>query len=348
MTSTALRYRVRPIELELKHTFRLSRGASDRRHNLVVEIESEGLVGYGEAAPIPRYAQDAESAHRAIDQMLSALQDPIDFEPELSRVAVADQPAAVAAVDMALRDLQAKRQGVPWYQTQGLDPETIQPTSFTIGLDCPEVVVQKVREAAGFHALKVKMGLDNDREILAAARRATDQRLRVDANEGWTLHDAQQRLDQLVELGVELVEQPLPAGELAAMRELKRTSPLPLFADESVQSLEDIPRLAEAFDGVNIKLMKCGGMGPALEMIAAARRHGLQVMLGCMVESSLGISAAVQLSPLVDFVDLDGNLLIRNDPFGGLELHAGRLLPSGQPGLGVWPLDAAPRQGCTA
>ncbi|MCB1034993.1 MAG: dipeptide epimerase [Acidobacteria bacterium] len=327
--------RCRQVELRLRHTFRLARGASDSRRNLLIEVEEDGLVGYGEAAPIARYRQDAASAARAVEAMVAALEDPRAFDAELRRVAIPDQPAAAAALDMALRDLAAKRMGAPLYQVLGLDPGTLPETSFTIGLDTPEGAVAKVKEAEHFGVLKIKLGSPGDREMLEAVRGATRQRLRVDANEGWSLDTALENLRWLEELGVEMVEQPLPEGREEEMRRLRRKSPLPVFADESVHRAQDIPRLAEAFDGINIKLMKCGGLGEALRMIAVARAHGLKVMLGCMVESSLAITAAAHIAPLVDYLDLDGNLLVVNDPFEGVAEECGRLrLPEG-PGLGV-------------
>jgi L-alanine-DL-glutamate epimerase-like enolase superfamily enzyme len=334
-----LKVRHRPIDLELRHTFRLARGNSDWRYNLVVEVEQDGLVGWGEAAPIERYGQDRASSARAIDSMAEELGDGLAFESEITRCGLAGEPAAVAALDMALRDLAGKRCGLPLYRMLGIDPADTPLTSLTIGMDTPELVVRKVHEAvaeAGDSAvLKVKMGSADDRSVLEAVRSVTDRPLRVDANEGWTLEEAKSRLDWLADLGVELVEQPLPAGRWEESRELRKGSPLPIFADESAHRSEDIPRLAEAFDGINIKLMKCGGMGEALRMIHVARAHGMKVMLGCMVESSLAISAAVHLSPLVDYADLDGHLLIRRDPFFGLRLAHGRILPSDRPGLGV-------------
>jgi len=252
-------------------------------------------------------------------------------------VAVEGQGAAAAAVDMALYDLAGKRLGVPLYELLGIDPGNTPVTSFTIGMDTPEIVEAKVEEAADYAVLKVKMGSDDDRQVLETVRRVTDRPLRVDANEGWSLEDAVSRLEWLEEMGVELVEQPLPEGELEAMQELRRLSPLPLFADESCHRATDIPRLATAFDGINIKLMKCGGLGEALRMIAVARAHGMQIMLGCMVESSLAITAAAHLSPLVDHADLDGNLLIGNDPFEGVTIEGGRLVLPDAPGLGVRP-----------
>jgi L-alanine-DL-glutamate epimerase-like enolase superfamily enzyme len=301
----------------------------------MVEIEHDGLVGHGEAAPIARYGQDADSAARATEEMVARMSDPRAFESAAARVAVAGEPAAEAAVDMALRDLAGKRLGIPLFELTGVDPSTMPVTSFTIGMDEPEVIEQKVREAEAFNVLKVKMGSAEDRRMLETVRGMTDRPLRVDANEGWALEDALTRLEWLEEMGVELVDQPLPADQLDEMRELKRQSPLPLFADESVARAEDIPRLADAFDGINIKLMKCGGLGEALRMIHVARAHGMQIMLGCMVESSLAITAAAHIAPLVDFADLDGNLLITNDPFVGAEVHGGKLVLPSEPGLGV-------------
>jgi L-alanine-DL-glutamate epimerase-like enolase superfamily enzyme len=330
-----LQLRHHDFVLQLRHTFRLARGDSDSRRVLMVEIEHEGLVGRGEAAPIARYGQDADSAARAAEKMVARMVDIRAFDEAAARVAVAGEPAAEAAIDMALRDLAGKRLGVPLYQLMGIDPSTMPVTSFTIGMDTPEIVEQKVREADAFAVLKVKMGSKDDARVLETVRSVTDRPVRVDANEGWTLEDALGRLEWLQEMGVELVEQPLPADQHAEMCELKKRSPLPLFADESVARAEDIPRLAEAFDGINIKLMKCGGLGEAVRMIHVARAHGMKIMLGCMVESSMAITAAAHIAPLVDFADLDGNLLITNDPFIGAELRDGKLVLPTAPGLGV-------------
>ncbi len=324
-------------DLHLRHTFRLARGDSDVRQNLMIELQHEGLVGLGEAAPIERYGQDWQSAARAAETMARRLDNPREFYDQANRIAVPDQPAAAAAFDMALRDLAGKQLQSPLWEMLRVDPQNAPPTSFTIGMDKPEIVVQKVVEASDFEILKVKMGSDDDRQILEAVRDVTDRPLRVDANEGWTLDGAVERLEWLQSMGVEMVEQPLPEGELEAMRELRRLSPLPLFADESVHRAADIPTLAGAFDGINIKLMKCGGIGEALRMIAAARAHGMQIMLGCMVESSLAITAAAHLSPLVDYADLDGHLLVTDDPFLGVSVVGGRLVLPAEPGLGVRP-----------
>jgi len=327
--------RHRPLDLHLRHTFRLSRGATDLRRNLVLELEHDGLVGLGEAAPIPRYEQDRDSAAAAAEAMAAAIDDPRPIEALLPRIRVAGQPAAEAAIDMALRDLQGKRLGAPLWEILGLDPAAAPPTTFTIGIDTPEVVVEKVREASEFEILKIKLGGPDDRAMMEAIRDTTRQRLRVDANEGWTLATALAEIEWLAKLGVELVEQPFPADRLDDTRELRKRSPVPVFADESVHRAADVPRLATAFDGINIKLMKCGGIGEALRMIAVARAHGMQVMLGCMVESSLAITAAAQIAPLVDHADLDGALLVADDPFRGATITGGRIRLPEAPGLGV-------------
>jgi L-alanine-DL-glutamate epimerase-like enolase superfamily enzyme len=325
------------LDLELRHTFRLARGASDVRSNLIVELEQEDRVGLGEAAPLAHYGQDWRSAAAAVEATAERLTDTHAFDTAAARAAVAGEPAAEAAIDMALRDLAGKRLGVPLWELMGIASRPTPPTSFTIGLDTPEAVARKVREAGDFEVLKIKLGSDEDRAVLEAVRDETDRPVRVDANEGWTLDEAKTRLDWLAGMGVELVEQPLPADRLEESRELRRLSPLPIVADESAHRAADVPRLAEAFDGINIKLMKCGGLGEALRMIHVARAHGMQVMLGCMIESSLAVTAAAHLSPLVDWADLDGNLLVTNDPYSGVTVEDGRLVLPDGPGLGVVP-----------
>jgi len=310
------------------------------RHNLVVEIEDGRHVGLGEAAPILRYGEDRDSARAAVDAMGPRLGDGRDYAVAAARAAVTGQGSAQAAVDMALHDLAGKRLGVPLGELLGIGRGPVPETSLTIGLDRPDVVAAKVREAKAYAVLKVKMGADDDREVLEAVRAtAPDKRLVVDANEGWTPEGALNRLDWLKRLGVEFVEQPLPATALEETRALRRKSPLPFYADESVHHARDIPKLAGAFDGINIKLMKCGGIGEALRMIAVARAHGLKVMLGCMIESSLAITAAAWLLPLADAADLDGNALVADDPFVGARLVEGRLVTPDLPGLGVVPAD---------
>lgn len=329
--------RIHPLELVLRTPFRLSRGTSHTRHNVLFEIAADGEIGRGEAAPIPRYEESAESASAALAAMSERLDDPTAFSDAASALALPGQRAARAAFDAALHDLAGRRLGIPVRELLGLADRPLPPTSWTIGLDPVAEAVEKAAEARSFEVLKLKMGADGDMELLRAVRAVTRQTIRVDANEGWTYEGALERLPELAKLGVEFVEQPLPASKLDEIRELRKRSPLPFVADESVHDAADIPKLAGAFDGVNLKLAKCGGIGPAREAIAVARAHGLKILLGCMIESSLGIAAALAVAPLVDWLDLDGHLLIAHDPFTGLGFRRGRLVPSDRPGFGVEP-----------
>jgi len=298
------------------------------------------VVGRGEAAPIPRYRESAESAVAALERMAAGLADPRAFAEEAARLAVPGERAAQAAFDAALHDLAGRRLGVPVRELLGLGRRPLPPTSWTIGVDPIPEALDKVAAAGDFEVLKLKMGIAGDMELLRAVRASTRQTIRVDANEGWTLEGARERLPELAQLGVEFVEQPLPADRLEETRELRRSSPLPLIADESLHDAADVPRLAGAFDGINVKLAKCGGIAAALRLIATARAHDMKILLGCMIESSLGIAAALAVAPLVDWIDLDGHLLTADDPFAGLGLERGRLLASDRPGLGVEPCAA--------
>ncbi len=331
----SLRVTTRALELRLRTPFRLSRGSSTTRSNVVCELEQGGFVGRGEAAPIARYRESAASAAAALVQMAAELRAPKAFATEAARVARPGQRAAEAALDVALHDLAARRLGVPLHELLGLERRELPPTSFTIGLDPIDEALAKVAGASEFEVLKVKMGAAGDLELVEAIRAATRQAIRVDANEGWTPAEAPAKLARLAELGVELVEQPLPAGRLDETRALRAHSALPLIADEDVHTAEDVPRLAGIYDGINVKLAKCGGVSGALRLIGAARAHGMKILLGCMIESSLGIAAALAVAPLVDWIDLDGHLLIADDPFDGIPFKNGRLaLPEGA-GLGV-------------
>ncbi|MGD1047494.1 MAG: dipeptide epimerase [Candidatus Krumholzibacteriaceae bacterium] len=326
------------LRLELRHTFRIARSADEFRESVIVRLEDGRLEGFGEAAPSARYGQSAESAARALARLDGAELDPAaHLEEALERAAerLGAEKAALAAIDIALHDLLGKRLGAPLYSVLGLDPERTPVTSYTIGIDSPQIIAEKIREAEEFPVLKIKMGLENDREIMETIRGLTDRPVRVDANEGWTREEALEKMRWLEGQNVEFVEQPLPAADLEGVRWLAGRTSLPMFADESVHVASDIPKLAGAFHGINIKLMKCGGVREALRMIHTARACGMKVMLGCMIESSVGITAAAQLAPLVDYADLDGNVLIRNDPAAGATVRRGKLvLPEG-PGLGV-------------
>jgi L-alanine-DL-glutamate epimerase-like enolase superfamily enzyme len=331
------------IDLELLHTFRIARSADDSRTSVLVSIADEDRIGFGEAAPMARYGQTAagaEQALRSIEGLLPAAAGPLspgrirDIIAPL-RERLGREKAALAAVDTALYDLMGKQSGVPLFEILGLDPRATPVTSYTIGIDSPDLIERKVEEAKDFPVLKVKMGLDNDYEIMEHVRRLTDRPVRIDANEGWTREEALEKIRWLESRNVEFIEQPLPAARLDDTRWLAERISLPLFADESVQDVRDIALLRGAFSGINIKLMKCGGITEALDLIEAARDSDLEIMLGCTIESSIGITAAAQISPLVDYADLDGNILIGNDPATGVTASGGKLVLPAGPGLGV-------------
>jgi len=331
--------------LNLRHTWTIARGSSDYKEYAYVEIAKDGVVGWGEAAHNVRYHESPESILATIEQARPLVEQAdlwhfADLGTAVQRV-VAEQTAAKAAIDMALIDWVTKNLNVPLYRYLGLDPGKTPVTSFSIGIDKPEVMQAKIREAEAFPILKIKVGTADDEAIMSAVRAVTDKPLFVDANEGWKRkEEALERIRWLADHNVVLLEQPLPAAMLEEQKWLYRQVQqlgirLPIFADEAVKQAADIPRLAEAYDGINLKLMKAGGIQEAVRMINLARSLNLKVMLGCMIESSLGITAAAHLSPMVDFADLDGNLLINNDPFVGVRVENGKMfLPTG-PGLGV-------------
>jgi L-alanine-DL-glutamate epimerase-like enolase superfamily enzyme len=326
------------VRLELRHTFRIARSADECRESVIVRLEDNGLEGFGEAAPSPRYGQSAESAELALASLDVAALEPAELiEDALERAAglLKGEKAALAAVDMALHDLLGKRLGTPLHTVLGLDSGKTPLTSYTIGIDAPEVIAEKIVEAESFPILKIKMGLENDRQIMQTVRRLTDRCVRIDANEGWTREEALEKARWLETQNVELIEQPLPAADLEGVRWLAGRTSIPIFADESIHVASDVPRLTGIYRGINIKLIKCGGIREALRIIHAARACGMKIMLGCTIESSIGITAAAQLSPLVDYADLDGNILISNDPASGVTVRKGKLVLPGGPGLGV-------------
>lgn len=329
----------RPYTLALRNVFTLANSSRTITPVVLTEIKYDGITGYGEASLPPYLEETPESVVR----FLSGL-DLSDFTPKvlLSEIlAYTDRSApgnaaAKAAVDIALHDLYGKYMQQAWWRKWGLDRRNIPCTSFTIGIASPDEVRRKVSEAADFRILKVKLGRNTDKEIIETLRSVTDCPVCVDVNQGWT--DKYQALDMIGwcrEHGVVFVEQPMPRDRLDDTAWLTARSPLPVIADESFRGMEDFDRVAGAFTGINIKLMKCGGMATAYRMIAKARSLGMKVMLGCMTETSCAISAAAQLSPLVDWTDLDGNLLIANDCFCGARLSDGKVIPADEPGIGV-------------
>lgn len=329
-----------PYELKLTHTFTVSSYSRKSTPDVQVEIEYEGVTGYGEASMPPYLGQSTASVTAFLEKVdLSQFPDPFCLEDILSYIDGLSEgdSAAKAAVDIALHDLVGKLIGQPWYRLWGLDASKAPSTTYTIGIDTPEVVKEKTLEAAGrFNILKVKVGLESDEEMIRTIRSVTDVPLAVDANQGWK--DRSKALDEihwLASQGVVMVEQPLPIDRLDDTAWLTERSPLPIFADESVQRLKDIPSLVGAFNGINIKLMKCTGMREAWKMVTLSRALGMKVMVGCMTETSCAVSAAAQLSPAVDFADLDGNLLISNDRFRGVQVISGKLTLPDAPGIGI-------------
>ncbi len=334
------------VSLRTKHAFHIARetGPAVRRSVVVRVRDGDGVEGWGEAPATPFYGETADTVIAALPRYGEALEEAAAGDPfALERIeaaldhALRRNPAARVAVSAALHDLVGKRLGVPVWKLWGLDPAAAPLSSFTIGIDEPEVMRAKVREAAAYPVLKIKVGTPRDEEVLRMIRdEAPEKTLRVDANTGWTAKEAIRRIPMLEEFGVEFVEQPLPAEDLEGLRTVRRNSRLPIIADESCETAADVAKLAGVVDGVNLKLAKCGSLREALRIIHTARAHGMLVMIGCMIESSVGIAAAVQLTPLVDYADLDGAALLASDPFTGPGIEAdGRIRFNDAPGLGV-------------
>jgi L-alanine-DL-glutamate epimerase-like enolase superfamily enzyme len=327
------------LELTTRHPFLIARGGQAVHNTVWVRVrDRDGLVGWGEAAPTSYYGETPETVLAALNVYAAQLPaDPLDLEAAERALehALGENPAARAGLSTALHDLVGKRLGVPLHRLWGLDPAQTPISTFTIGLDTPEKMHAKVIEAEPYPVLKVKLGTNRDQEILRTIRSVTDKELRVDANCGWTRKQAIRMLPVLEEFGVTVLEQPLPAHDRDGLAMVTGASHIPVIADESCLVATDIPPLVGAVDGINIKLAKCGSLREALRMIAVARAHGLLVMVGCMIESSIAITAAAHFTPLVDLVDLDGAALLAADPFAGATIERGRIvLPSG-PGLGV-------------
>ncbi len=340
--SSTTRLETEIVRLKLQHTWTTTMSSSAYRDTLHVRFIRDGVTGHGEGAPIVRYQENAVDAQRAAQsvQDLVTGADPWQFQKLVTEIfhRVAGQYAAKAALDIAIMDWIGQKLGVPLYRYFGLDPSDAPVTTFSIGIDTPEITRQKVREAEPFPVLKIKVGLDTDEATIAAVRSVTNKPLRVDANEGWKdKEEAVRKINWLAGQGVEFVEQPMPAAMLEETRWVRERVHLPLIADESCQHAADIPKLVGIFDGVNVKLDKSGGILEAFKMLQMARALGLKTMLGCMISSSVSVTAAAHLSPLVDYADLDGNLLISNDPFRGVQVKDGRLLLPDRPGLGLKP-----------
>ncbi len=336
-----MKERLRVIQLHHTRPFRIARAesASTSTTSVILELLQGDLVGMGESSPSKYYDETVESVTAVLPRMVEGIPD--DFDPvEVSAQLARDFPtdrSARAAVDMALYDLAGKHAGKPVCELLGLDAEDTPVTSFTIGIDTPTVMREVAGQVSGrFKVLKIKVGLADDVETIRAIREVTDLPLRVDANCGWnTPREALERLEALAPFNIQFCEQPLPAGNLSALKEVHERSAIPIMADEDVIGPEDVEGLAGCVSAVNVKLAKCGGIAQAVDTIRRARKLDMRVMVGCMVESSLGITAAAHVTPMVDYADLDGNLLVRDDPYTGVQVRDGKLvLPEG-PGLGV-------------
>ena len=334
-----------PYELQLRHVFTVASYSRSSTPDIQVRIDYDGFTGYGEASMPPYLSAELGTTESVMDflgraaTLLREFDDPFRMDEILTAIDRMDQgnAAGKAAIDIALHDLVGRIMEQPWYRIWGLSPEDAPSTTFTIGIDTPDVVRQKTRECADkSNILKVKLGRDNDREMIETIRSVTQLPIAVDANQGWK--DKQKALDMihwLHEQGVVMVEQPMPKTQLDDIAWVSEHSPLPIFADESIQRLADVRHVMGAFTGINIKLMKCTGMREAWKMVNTARALGMKVMVGCMTETSCGISAAAQFSPAVDFADLDGNLLISNDRFKGVQVKKGKLVLPTTPGIGI-------------
>jgi L-Ala-D/L-Glu epimerase len=330
------------VRVKLRHTWTTTMSASTHRDTLHVRYTRDGITGVGEGAPIIRYHEDAESGKKVVESLndLLSTADPGKYDKLNADILrrVDGHWAAKAAIDIAILDWVGQRLGIPIHRLFGLDPVDAPVTTFSIGIDTPEITRQKVKEAEPYPVLKIKVGLDSDEATIAAVRSVTDKPLRVDANEGWkTKEEALKKIQWLQTQGVEFIEQPLPAAMIDETRWLRDRVEIPIIADEVCLRPEDIPKLAGAYDGINVKIDKAGGILQGYRMIQIGRALGMKTMLGCMISTSVSVTASAQLSPLVDYADLDGNLLIANDPYSGVLVKNGKLVLPDRPGLGVQP-----------
>jgi len=339
--SKTLQLTFRPYEAKLAHPFTVSGYTRTTTPIVLTEITYDGVTGYGEAAMPPYLGETSASVLAFLEKVnLKQFNNPFELDDILAYVdaITINNTAAKASVDIALHDLVGKLIGKPWHAIWGYTAAKAPVTTFTIGIDTEDMIRQKTKEAAAFKVLKVKLGVDEatDKMIINTMRSVTDVPFRVDANQGWKdKHYALKMIEWLAGKNVEFIEQPMPKHNLDDMAWLTEQSPLPTIADESCQRLEDIPRLKGIFDGINIKLMKCTGMREANKMISMADSYGMKLMIGCMTETSCAVSAAAQLSPKMNFADLDGNILIANDCFTGMKLKEGKITLNDEPGIGV-------------
>jgi L-alanine-DL-glutamate epimerase-like enolase superfamily enzyme len=329
----------KPYDLQLRHVFTIANSSRTTTPVVLTEITYDGITGYGEASLPPYLGETQVSVMEFLKKVnLGQFSSPFELDDILTYVdkIAENNTAAKASVDIALHDLVGKIMRQPWYKIWGLNKSNTPDTTFTIGIDTEDVVKQKTREASPYNILKVKLGGERDKQMIETIRSVTDKPIAVDANQGWKdKHYALDMINWLKERGIVMIEQPMPKYNLEDAAWVTERSPLPVFADESFQRLPDVLRLKGAFSGINIKLMKCTGMREAWKMLTVARALNMKVMIGCMTETSCAISAATQLSPAVDWADLDGNLLISNDCFSGATVVDGKMTLTDMPGIGI-------------
>ena len=339
MKSSKLQLRFHPYTLALKHVFTIATSSRTTTPVMLTEVEYDGIIGYGEASMPPYLGESQETAAAFLTKVnLTQFENPFELEKILSYVDSIDvkNQAAKAAVDIAMHDLVGKLLNQPWYNIWGFDKTKTPVTSFTIGIDKPDVVRQKVKEAEEYKILKVKLGRDTDKEMIETIRSVTDKPITVDVNQGWKDKNfALEMAHWLKERNILFLEQPMPKENVDDNAWLTEHSPLPTIGDEAVQRLPDVLKAKGVYSGINIKLMKSTGMREAYKMLLLARSFGMKVMLGCMTETSCAISAAAHLSPMVDWADLDGALLIGNDLFSGTKIINGRVTLNDLPGIGI-------------
>lgn len=339
MKSSKIQLRFHPYTLQLKHVFTIATSSRTTTPVMLTEVEYDGIIGYGEASMPPYLGESQETAAAFLAKVnLEQFENPFELEKILAYVDSIDlkNQAAKASVDIAMHDLVGKLMHQPWYNIWGFDKTKTPVTSFTIGIDKPDVVRQKVKEAEEYKILKVKLGRDTDKEMIETIRSVTDKPITVDVNQGWKDKNlALEMAHWLKERNILFLEQPMPKENVDDNAWLTEHSPLPTIGDEAVQRLPDVIKAKGVYSGINIKLMKSTGMREAYKMLMLARSFGMKVMLGCMTETSCAISAASHLSPMVDWADLDGALLIGNDLFAGTKIIDGRVTLSDLPGIGI-------------
>ena len=327
MSSPLLRLTSHQFDLPLEHPFTISRSTVSVQPTLIVELSDGTFTGYGEATTNDYYGMTMERMVSAIDSVRSLVEGVTELEPEelwkLVHARLPGDPFALCALDQAAYDLWGKQQGAPVYRLWNLDPTTVPPSNFTIGIDSVEKMVEKLREVPGWPVYKIKLGTSDDLQIIRELRKHTAATFRVDANCGWSVDQTINHSKELKDLDVEFIEQPLPADDVAGAKQVFENAALPIIADESCIVEDDVARCQGRFHGVNIKLVKCGGLTPARRMIRKARELDLRVMVGCMTESTVGISAIGQLLPLLDYVDMDGAALLAKDIAEGVRVEKG-------------------------